>query len=133
MAPRLGSVITRLPRPDETDPAISLALADRLFAAIAANDTDALRNEVYAPDVVVWHNNDNHEQRIFAALKAHLSDEQILELTYITALYVMHAIMSRALRTEYDNNDEPVVEIAAPESYTARDIAIDIAGPAPAN
>jgi hypothetical protein len=63
--------------------------------------------------------------------KAHLTDEQILELTYITALYVMHAIMSRALRTEHDNTDEPVTEIAAPESYTARDIAVDIAGPAP--
>ena len=36
------------------DPATSLALADKLFAAIAANDRDALRNEVYAPDVVVW-------------------------------------------------------------------------------
>jgi alkylhydroperoxidase family enzyme len=70
---------------------------------------------------------------VFAELKAHLSDEQILELTYITALYVMHAIMSRALRTEYDNTDEPVIEIAAPKSYTARDIAIDIAGPAPAS
>ena len=46
------------------DPAVSLALADRLFAAIEANDTDALRADVYAPDVVVWHNNDNHEQRI---------------------------------------------------------------------
>jgi len=55
--------------PDETDPAISLALADKLFAAIAANDTDALRDEVYAPDVVVWHNNDNHEQRIDENLK----------------------------------------------------------------
>jgi len=51
------------------DPATSLALADKLFAAIAANDLDALRNEVYAPDVVVWHNNDDHEQRIDENLK----------------------------------------------------------------
>jgi uncharacterized protein len=50
--------------PAETDPAISLALAGKLFAAIEANDTDALRDEVYAPDVIVWHNNDNHEQHI---------------------------------------------------------------------
>jgi uncharacterized protein len=47
----------------------ALELADRLFAAIAANDLDALRNDVYAPDVVVWHNNDNHEQRIDENLK----------------------------------------------------------------
>jgi ketosteroid isomerase-like protein len=55
--------------PVETDPAISLALADKLFTAIAGNDTDALRAEVYAPDVVVWHNNDDHEQRIDENLK----------------------------------------------------------------
>lgn len=59
---------------------------------------------------------------VFDALRALLSDEQILEFTYITSLYVMHAIMSRALRTEYDDRDEPVVEIAAPEGYSARDL-----------
>jgi alkylhydroperoxidase family enzyme len=69
---------------------------------------------------------------VFDALRAHLSDEQILELTYITSMYVMHAIMSRALRTEFDDRQEAIVEIAAPESFTARDIAVDIAGPGPA-
>jgi alkylhydroperoxidase family enzyme len=54
-------------------------------------------------------------EAVFAALKAHLSDEEILELTYITATYDMHATMSRALRLEYDDVDERVVEIAAPE------------------
>ena len=52
---------------------------------------------------------------VFDVLKAHLSDEEILELTYITALYEMHAVMSRALRLEYDDIDERIVEIAAPE------------------
>lgn len=52
---------------------------------------------------------------VFAVLKAHLSDEEILELTYVTALYEMHAVMCRALRLEYDDVDERVVEIAAPE------------------
>jgi alkylhydroperoxidase family enzyme len=51
---------------------------------------------------------------IFAALKAQLSDEEILELTYITATYDMHATMSRALRLEYDDVDDRVVEVAAP-------------------
>lgn len=51
---------------------------------------------------------------VFAVLKNHLSDEEILELTYVTALYEMHAVMCRALRLEYDDVDEPMVEIAAP-------------------
>ena len=48
-------------------------------------------------------------------MKKHLSDEEILEFTYITATYDMHATMSRALRLEYDDVDERIVEIAAPE------------------
>jgi alkylhydroperoxidase family enzyme len=51
---------------------------------------------------------------VFAALQKELSDEEILELTYITSLYEMHAVMSRALRLEYDDVDERIVEIAAP-------------------
>jgi alkylhydroperoxidase family enzyme len=58
---------------------------------------------------------------VFAALKAFLSDEEILELTYIVCLYDMHAVMSRALRTEYDDRDDPIVEIAAPANFSARD------------
>jgi alkylhydroperoxidase family enzyme len=54
-------------------------------------------------------------EEIFDALKKHLSDEEILELTYITATYEMHATMSRALRLEYDDVDERVVEVAAPK------------------
>jgi alkylhydroperoxidase family enzyme len=58
---------------------------------------------------------------VFDALKAFLSDEEILELTYIACLYDMHAVMSRALRTEWDDRDDPVVEVAAPEGFSARD------------
>jgi alkylhydroperoxidase family enzyme len=47
---------------------------------------------------------------VFAALQAELSDEEILELTYIATTYEMHATMSRALRLEYDDMDDPVVE-----------------------
>jgi alkylhydroperoxidase family enzyme len=54
-------------------------------------------------------------EAVFDALKAFLSDEQILELTYIVCMYGMHAVMSRALRLEYDDRDDPIVEIAAPE------------------
>jgi alkylhydroperoxidase family enzyme len=58
---------------------------------------------------------------VFAALKTFLTDEQILELTYITCLYEMHAVMSRALRTEFDDRDEPIVEVAAPDSFGGQD------------
>lgn len=51
----------------------------------------------------------------FARLQAELSDEAILELTYIVGLYAMHATMSRALRLEYDDVDDPVAEVPAPE------------------
>jgi len=51
---------------------------------------------------------------VFAALRDALSDEEILEFTYITSLYAMHAVMSRALRTEYDDVEDPMVEIPAP-------------------
>jgi alkylhydroperoxidase family enzyme len=51
---------------------------------------------------------------VFAVLKQHLSDEQILELTYVICLYVMHATMSNALRLEFDNVPERIVEVAGP-------------------
>jgi len=55
-------------------------------------------------------------EAVFAALKQDLSDEEVLELTYITCTYMMHAVMSRALRLEYDDVGERVVEIAAPDN-----------------
>lgn len=58
---------------------------------------------------------------LFAQVKATFSDEEVLELTYITCLYHCHAIMSRALRTEFDDRDDPVVEVAAPEGFDALD------------
>ncbi len=51
---------------------------------------------------------------VFEALAAHLSDLEILELTYITCLYDMHGVMSKALRTEFDDRQEPIVEVPAP-------------------
>ncbi len=55
---------------------------------------------------------------LFAALREHLDDGQILELTYITSLFLHHAVMARALRTEFDDVDERIVEVAAPEVYS---------------
>ena len=56
---------------------------------------------------------------IFTALKKHLSDEEIMELTYIVGMYDMHAMISKALRLEYDDVDDRIVEVAAPTGNTA--------------
>ena len=53
---------------------------------------------------------------VFEALRRGLSDTEILELTYVTCLYEMHATMSRALRLEYDDVDERVSEVPAPSA-----------------
>ena len=58
---------------------------------------------------------------LFEALKAEFSDEEILELTYTTCMYLMHAVMSRALRTEFDDRDDPITEVDAPEGFDALD------------
>ena len=64
---------------------------------------------------------------LFDTLRSHLSDEEILEFTYITTMYEMHAVMSRALRLEYDDRDDPIVEIEAPEGFVSFDVADEIA------
>lgn len=59
----------------------------------------------------------------FAALRAALAEEAILELTYAVATYRMHAAICRALRLEYDDVDERVVEVPAPgQGGAAHDI-----------
>jgi alkylhydroperoxidase family enzyme len=56
---------------------------------------------------------------VFEALRAELSDVEILELTYVTCTYAMHATMSRALHLEYDDVDDPVTEVPAPSSASS--------------
>ncbi len=68
------------------------------------------------------------DDAVFAVLHEHLGDEAVLDLTYIVAMYTMHATISRALRLEYDDRDEPVQEVAGPEGATSRDIGADIGG-----
>ncbi|MCP3937083.1 MAG: carboxymuconolactone decarboxylase family protein [Actinomycetia bacterium] len=53
-------------------------------------------------------------EAVFDVMREHLDDREILEFTYVTATYIMHATMSRALRLEYDDVDDPVVEIETP-------------------
>lgn len=59
---------------------------------------------------------------VFEQLRTALSDEAILELTYITAMYEMHALISRALRLEFDDRDDPIVEVPGDETSLAADV-----------
>jgi alkylhydroperoxidase family enzyme len=73
------------------------------------------------------------DDALFEVLHEHFSDAQILEFTYITMMYTMHAVISVALRLEFDERPDPIVEIAAPEDYVpenlGRTIAYDEAEP----
>ena len=51
---------------------------------------------------------------LFATLQRHLSDVEILELTYITCMYEMHAVIARALRLEFDDVPERITEVPPP-------------------
>ena len=111
----------------------ALGMSEEQIAAIphwqVADCFDEVERAVLAYTDALVYDGGRVADGVFDALRRHLSDEQILELTYITALYEMHAVMSRALRLEFDDRDEAIVEIAAPEGFQARDIGLDIAGP----
>lgn len=47
----------------------------------------------------------------FLALRKHLSELEIIELTYISCLYDMHAVMSKAFRLELDDVEDRVTEL----------------------
>jgi alkylhydroperoxidase family enzyme len=59
---------------------------------------------------------------LFERLRSFLSDEEILELSYVTMTYELHATLCRALRLEYDDVDERVVEISAPGEAGSVDV-----------
>ena len=50
----------------------------------------------------------------FAALREHLSELAVLELTYIATWYDLHAVMSKALRLELDDVDDRMTEVTGP-------------------
>lgn len=51
---------------------------------------------------------------LFEELHRHLSDEDILELTYHTLAYNLHAVCCKALRLEFDDVPERIREVNAP-------------------
>jgi alkylhydroperoxidase family enzyme len=61
---------------------------------------------------------------VFEELRSHLPDEAILEATYITGMYIQQAVLTRALRLEWDDVPERVIEVAGPEN--AEDLGSDI-------
>ena len=67
-------------------------------------------------------------EQLMAQLREVFSDKDILEFTYTTTMYVMHAIMSRALRLEFDDRPEPVEEVRIPEGVEVADLSADLSG-----
>ena len=51
---------------------------------------------------------------VFAVLHEHLSEVAIIEFSYIVGSYIMHATTSRALRLEFDDVDDRMVEVPDP-------------------
>lgn len=110
-----------------------LGMSEAKIAAIAywpASDefTEVERLVLAYTDALALQDGRMHEG-LFRALHDHLDEAEILELTYITAMYIMHAIMSRALRTEWDDRDDPIVEIAGPDGFTGYDVGANISAP----
>ena len=65
---------------------------------------------------------------VFDVLKEALTDSEVLEMTYITCLYDMHATICRALKLEFDDRDEPVTEVEVPSGTDTRDLSADLSG-----
>ncbi len=81
----------------------------------------------YADALVLEHGRVDDD--LFAVLKEELTDEAILELTYIAAMYLQHAVVTRALRLEFDDVDEHVQVIDPPEDFRPEDfVAIGRSG-----
>ena len=67
------------------------------------------------------------DDAVFDALHEHLDDETIMEFTYITLTYALHAVMARALRVEFDDREDEIVEVAAPDDYRPENLGRQIA------
>jgi Carboxymuconolactone decarboxylase family len=103
----------------------SVGVADEKIEALPAWSTSDAFSPVeravlgYTDELVLQ--NGRVQDATFERLRAHLGDEEISELTCITARYEMHAIMTRAVRLEYDDVPERVVEVAAPSGARGLD------------
>ncbi len=93
-------------------------VAEEKIAAIPSWST----SDVYEPverAVLAWtdalvYDGGRASDATFDALREHLSDVAIVELTYIATMYDMHAVMTKALRLELDDRDDPITEVTGP-------------------
>jgi alkylhydroperoxidase family enzyme len=85
-------------------------------AATCFTDTERL---VLAYTDALVYDHGRVADEVVDALKGALGDTALLELTYITTLYLQHAVMSRALRTEFDDVDDRIVEVPGPDGVDA--------------
>lgn len=110
----------------------NLGMAEEKITAIpfwqTADCYSPLERAVLAYTDCLVHDGGRVPDEIFEILKEHLSEPEILELTYITCLYDMHATMSRALKLEYDDRPELITEVATPEGIALRDLSADLSG-----
>ena len=102
-----------------------VGVADEKVAAvpywtIADVFTDVERAVLAYADGLILEGGRVHDQ-VFAALRRYLPDEQILALTYFVNMYALHATSTKALRLEYDDVPERVVEIPAPDEPGVQD------------
>ena len=95
-----------------------IGLSDEKIAAIpywtVASVFSSLERAVLAYVDGQIHEGGRVHDKVFAILKAHLRDEEILILTYLINAYALHATSTRALRLEYDDVPERIVEIPSP-------------------
>jgi alkylhydroperoxidase family enzyme len=82
--------------------------------------SDAERALLAYVDAQMLENGRVHD-KVFEALKAHFSEEEILMLTFFINMYSLHAVSGKALRLEYDDVPERVVEIPAPSTQKVQD------------
>jgi alkylhydroperoxidase family enzyme len=57
-----------------------------------------------------------------AALRACATDTEILEFAYSTMTYALHATICRGLRLEFDDVDDRIVEVPAPDGFEMGDV-----------
>lgn len=60
-------------------------------------------------------------EKVFDALRAAIGDEHILMLTYFVGMYSLHATSTKALRLEYDDVPDRIVEIPVPKTPGVQD------------
>lgn len=54
---------------------------------------------------------------LFDFLRTFMDDVQIIELAYISCMYLMHGVMVRTLKLEFDNREEAVREIDGQQGF----------------